>query len=79
MKPAPFDYFAPASIFEACALLAEAGGGATVLAGGQTLMPLLNLRMSQPFMVVDITRVSGLAGIERTADSIRIGPTTRQW
>lgn len=78
MKPAPFDYVAPASIAEVCALLAEAGGGATVLAGGQTLMPLLNLRMSQPFMVVDITRVPGLAGIELTADCIRIGPTTRQ-
>ncbi len=53
MKPAPFDYVAPATIDEACSVLAEAGGGAAVLAGGQTLMPLLNLRMSQPFIIVD--------------------------
>ena len=45
MKAAPFDYVAPATIEEACAHLAEAGGGATVIAGGQTLMPLLALRM----------------------------------
>jgi carbon-monoxide dehydrogenase medium subunit len=51
MKPAPFDYVAPTTIDEACTALAEAGGGATVLAGGQTLMPLLNLRMSQPFIL----------------------------
>ena len=40
MKPAPFDYVAPQTVEAACAILAEAGGGATVLAGGQTLMPL---------------------------------------
>lgn len=78
MKPAPFDYVAPASIEEACAILSEAGGGATVLAGGQTLMPLLNLRMSQPFILVDINRVEGLSGISKTADGIRVGPATRQ-
>ena len=63
MKPAPFDYVAPATIEEACGILAEAGGGATVLAGGQTLMPLLNLRMSQPFIVVDINKIAELTGI----------------
>jgi carbon-monoxide dehydrogenase medium subunit len=78
MKPAPFAYAAPATINEACGLLAEAGGGATVLAGGQTLMPLLNLRMSQPFILVDINKVAGLNGIERTASGIRVGPATRQ-
>ena len=41
MKPAPFDYVRPATIAEACTVLSEAGGGATVIAGGQTLMPLL--------------------------------------
>ena len=50
MKPAPFDYVAPATVDEACSVLAEAGGGATILAGGQTLLPLLNLLMSQPFI-----------------------------
>lgn len=78
MKPAPFDYVAPATIDEACAVLAEAGGGATVLAGGQTLMPLLNLRMSQPFVVVDINKIAALKGIARADGCIRIAPMTRQ-
>ena len=54
MKPAPFDYVRATSIDHGCALLAEAGGGAQLLAGGQTLMPLLALRMSQPFILIDI-------------------------
>jgi carbon-monoxide dehydrogenase medium subunit len=78
MKPAPFDYLAPASIDEACAALAEAGGGATILAGGQTLMPLLNLRMSQPFIIVDINKIAELKGIARADGCTRIGPMTRQ-
>ena len=78
MKPAPFDYVAPGTIDEACTVLAQAGGGATVLAGGQTLMPLLNLRMSQPFIVVDITRIAELQGIRRADGCTRIGPVTRQ-
>lgn len=78
MKPAPFDLIAPSSIDEACRLLAEASGGASVLAGGQTLMPLLNLRMSQPFILVDINRIPELKGITKTAGGIRIGAATRQ-
>jgi len=78
MKPAPFDYVAPTTIDAACTALAEAGGGATVLAGGQTLMPLLNLRMSQPFIVVDLNKIATLKGISSSADGIRIGPMTRQ-
>ena len=78
MKPAPFDYIAPTSIAEACAVLAEAGGGATVLAGGQTLMPLLNLRMSQPFIILDINKIAELKGISQAGGAIRIGPGTRQ-
>lgn len=78
MKPAPFDYVAPGSIEEACERLAEAGGGATVLAGGQTLMPLLALRMSQPFVLVDINRIAALKGVTRTAEATRVGPVTRQ-
>lgn len=78
MKPAPFDYIAPTTIDEACKVLAEAGGGATVLAGGQTLMPLLNLRMSQPFIIVDINRIADMKGIARLGQGIRIGPATRQ-
>lgn len=78
MKPAPFDYVAPTTIEDACAVLAEAGGGATVIAGGQTLMPLLNLRMSQPFILVDINRIPALQGISRADGGTRIGPMTRQ-
>lgn len=78
MKPAPFDYFAPASVAEACQLLSEAGGGATILAGGQTLMPLLALRMSQPFILIDITRIAALKGVTRNAGYTRIGPALRQ-
>ncbi len=78
MKAAPFDYLAPGSIEEACALLAEAGGGASVLAGGQTLMPLLALRMSQPFILVDINNIAALRGVSRIAGGTRIGPATRQ-
>jgi carbon-monoxide dehydrogenase medium subunit len=78
MKPAPFDYVAPTTIDAACSVLAEAGGGATVLAGGQTLMPLLNLRMSQPFIIVDINNIAELKGITRAQDGTRIGPMTRQ-
>jgi len=78
MKPAPFEYIAPTTIDEACAALAEAGGGATILAGGQTLVPLLNLRMSQPFILLDINKIEELKGIKRGDDGIRIGPMTRQ-
>jgi carbon-monoxide dehydrogenase medium subunit len=78
MKPAPFDYYAPTTIDEACALLAEADGGATLLAGGQTLLPLLALRMSQPFIVVDINRIQTLKGITRGERLTRIGAVTRQ-
>jgi carbon-monoxide dehydrogenase medium subunit len=78
MKPAPFDYVAPTSVAEALDTLAEAGGGATLLAGGQTLMPLLALRMSQPFIIVDINKIDGLRSISHTADTTRIAAGTRQ-
>jgi len=78
MKPDPFDYVAPATVEEACQLLADAGGGATLLAGGQTLMPLLNLRMSQPFILVDLNKVTALKGVTRDGGATRIGPMTRQ-
>jgi carbon-monoxide dehydrogenase medium subunit len=78
VKPAPFDYVRPTTIDEACAILADASGGATALAGGQTLLPLLALRMSQPFIVVDLDKIVALKGITSTADGIRIGPMTRQ-
>jgi carbon-monoxide dehydrogenase medium subunit len=78
VKPAPFDYYAPNTVDEACTLLAAAGGGATILAGGQTLMPLLALRMSQPFILLDINRIKTLKGVSRGDGGTRIGPITRQ-
>ena len=79
MKPAPFDFVAPRTVEEACRVLSEAGGGATVMAGGQTLMPLLNLRMSQPFIVLDAKQIEGLSGVLRLDDgSLRVGATTTQ-
>ncbi|CAN7586558.1 xanthine dehydrogenase family protein subunit M [Phenylobacterium sp. LjRoot219] len=78
MKPAAFDYVAPETIDEACSVLAEAGGGATIIAGGQTLMPLLALRMSQPFILVDINRIAALKGVTRADGGTRVGPITRQ-
>ena len=78
MKPAPFDYYAPTTIEEVCTLLAAASGGATVLAGGQTLLPLLALRMSQPFILVDINRIEALKGVVQSDGATRIGPAVRQ-
>jgi carbon-monoxide dehydrogenase medium subunit len=78
MKPAPLDFVAPKTVAEACAILAEAGGGATVIAGGQTLMPLLNLRMSQPFILVDINGIEGFGDVTHLSGATRIGPAVRQ-
>jgi carbon-monoxide dehydrogenase medium subunit len=78
MKPAPFDYYAPTSVDEACQLLADAAGGATVIAGGQTLMPLLALRMSQPLILVDINKIPALQGVTRVGTGTRIGAIVRQ-
>ena len=78
MKPAPFDYTRPATLDAACSLLAEAAGGASVIAGGQTLMPLLNLRMSQPLLLIDLRGISELRGVTRDGGAIRIGPMTTQ-
>ena len=78
MKPAPFDYVAPPTISGVLEMLAQAGGGATIIAGGQTLMPLLNLRMSQPFILVDINQTAGMGGISHSAAGTRIGAATRQ-
>lgn len=76
MKPAPFDYVAPQTIEETLEHLS--GGDATILAGGQTLMPLLALRMSTPSVVVDINRIDALQGVMRTDSGTRIAAVTRQ-
>jgi len=76
MKPAPFDYAAPDTVEAALEHLS--GGDATILAGGQTLMPLLALRMSTPSLVVDINRIAALKGVSRPNGGIRIASVTRQ-
>src|SRR3954451_4404689 len=77
MKPAPFAYRAVATVEEAVAALAEFGDEATVLAGGQSLVPLLNLRLARPSALVDVGGVEELRGIEANG-SLQLGATTRQ-
>jgi carbon-monoxide dehydrogenase medium subunit len=77
MFPAAFDYRSPASLDEALGLLSEQGDAAKVMAGGQSLIPLLKLRFAQPAMVVDIGRLSGMSGVSRNNGSLRIGALTR--
>ncbi|MGB6964729.1 MAG: xanthine dehydrogenase family protein subunit M [Xanthobacteraceae bacterium] len=79
MKPPVFDYIAATSIGMAVAALAEAGGEAKVLAGGQSLMPMLNFRLLRPSILIDINRIRGLGFVEETPDSIRIGALTRHF
>lgn len=77
MKPVPFDYSRPQSIDEACVLLAE-DAEARVIAGGQSLVPMLSMRLARPTRLVDILRLPELSGIKRDGNSIVIGATTRQ-
>ncbi|MFL6237290.1 MAG: FAD binding domain-containing protein [Thermoanaerobaculia bacterium] len=79
MKPAPFEYEAPASLDAALELLARHGGDAKVLAGGQSLIPVMNFRLAEPALLVDINRLAELDFIRRDADgTLRIGGLTRQ-
>ena len=77
MKPAPFAYFRAQTLDDVFEVLADRGDGARILAGGQSLMATLNMRLSAPDVLVDIGRVEGLAGIEDAGDSLRIGAMTR--
>jgi carbon-monoxide dehydrogenase medium subunit len=77
MFPAAFDYRSPASLEEALVLLAEHGDAAKVMAGGQSLIPLLKLRFAQPGLIVDIGRLRGLSGITRNNGWLSIGALTR--
>lgn len=78
MKPAAFDYFAPKSIDEALALLAEHGYDAKPLAGGQSLVPTMNFRLAQPAVLVDLNGIDELFFIREKGDGLRIGAMTRQ-
>ena len=77
MKPAPFAYIRAEHLDDVFRVLDEHGDGARILAGGQSLMATLNMRLSAPEVLVDIGRVAGLAGIEEAGDAIRIGAMTR--
>lgn len=77
MKPVPFDYVRPGSVEETCALLA-ADDETRVIAGGQSLVPMLNMRVARPTRLVDILRLPGLSGVRDGGDTVVIGATTRQ-
>jgi carbon-monoxide dehydrogenase medium subunit len=88
VKPAAFDYRAPGTVAEALTLLAETGGSQTgdrrtgtsrtaVLAGGQSLVPLLNARRVRPEIVLDLNRLPGLDGITISGETVRVGAMTR--
>ena len=78
MKPAPFDYHAPTTAEEAVAMLAELGDTAKLIAGGQSLVPMLALRLAVFEHLVDLGRVEGLRGIGQADGAVRIGATTTQ-
>lgn len=78
MKPPPFEYYNPRTLDEALAHLAEHGYDAKVLAGGQSLVPMLNFRLAQPEVLVDLNNISDLAYIQPTEDGgVRLGAMTR--
>jgi 2-furoyl-CoA dehydrogenase FAD binding subunit len=78
MKPRPFDYALPDTAEEAIALLAEYGDAARVLAGGQSLVPMLNLRLIDPEVLIDISRVKELDAIRDLGDTIEVGAAVTQ-
>ena len=78
MKPAPFRYERPKTVEEAVALLADHGDEAKVLAGGQSLVPLLNMRMARPGVLVDINRVAILDNMSHLDGAVRCGALVRQ-
>jgi len=78
MIPAAFEYHAPSTIGEATALLSKLGEDAKVLSGGQSLIPLMKLRLASPAHLVDINAIPGLAGIREADGFLRIGALTRE-
>jgi 2-furoyl-CoA dehydrogenase FAD binding subunit len=78
MKPAPFDYVRAESIEEALAVLAQTGGDARILAGGQSLMPMLNMRLARPQVVVDVMRIAALKQVEDKSGALTVYAGVRQ-
>ncbi|EGF33068.1 Carbon monoxide dehydrogenase medium chain [Oxalobacteraceae bacterium IMCC9480] len=77
MKSPSFDYIKPASLNDVFALLAQHGDGGRIIAGGQTLLATLNMRLSEPQILIDINGVPGLSGISLQENCVRIGAMTR--
>jgi carbon-monoxide dehydrogenase medium subunit len=77
VKPAWFDYYAPRTLDEALRILGDAGSDGRVLAGGQSLVPMLNLRILSPEVIVDINRIEELNGLRVEADTLTVGALTR--
>ncbi len=77
MKPAAFDYVAPGSLEAAVQALVSANGEGKVMAGGQSLMPLLNFRMARPAVIIDLMRIPGLSSIRLKGDTVAIGALAR--
>jgi carbon-monoxide dehydrogenase medium subunit len=78
MKPPRFDYHAPRSVEEAVGLLTRYGGDAKVLAGGQSLMPMLNFRLARPAALIDVNRIPALAYVREDNGTVAFGAMTRQ-
>jgi carbon-monoxide dehydrogenase medium subunit len=78
VKPAPFEYHAPRTVDEAVAVLGEVGHDGKVLAGGQSLVPILNMRLASPAHLVDVNQVHGLDAVTVTDDEVRVGALARQ-
>jgi aerobic carbon-monoxide dehydrogenase medium subunit len=78
VKPAPFDYYRPATLDDALGFLAE-NEDAKPLAGGQSLVPMLNFRLARPAALVDLGAIDGLAGIRVEDGTLVVGAMTRQW
>ena len=77
MKAAPFDYIRPATIDDACACLAS-HPDARIIAGGQSLVPMLAMRLARPSLVIDIAHIDGLSAIRDDGDTLVIGTMARQ-
>lgn len=78
MKPAAFDYLRPGSVDDALATLAETGDDARIIAGGQSLVPMLNMRLVRPEVLIDIGRLEETRYIERKGDQVEVGASTTQ-
>ena len=78
MKAAPFEYVRPESLAEACALLEEHGPDAKLIAGGQSLVPMMAMRLARPAWLVDINRLEELKAISISDDTLTIGAAVRQ-